>query len=375
MRERVLITRMGAMGDVMMTTPVVARLRHSLGPEAVIDYSTYSAHVFAGNPHISGVNVPAPIEGYTRIINLELAYERRVHLHAVDAFMLEAFGDANWPNKRIILTKERIDHLSHLPWDQVISLHAGVNTTSRTFPRTFWDGVINGILKAGFTPVVLGAGSDHKWRDTPGVVDLTDQLTIHQAATAIDRSLCFVCGDTGLSHVAASTDTPIVSIYTMARADFRIPYRYGILGWNVRSFMPDLDCAGCFKTMWNLRNCDRGDFACVTHKMVPPELVLEAVFSFSGRMPALTHNVWDASKVHVDGRRPRPWQIPTSPPLGEEGPRIESKDMDSIGEGAFPQADPDSAVLPDQVDTQLSLVAPSAKVSAPLSQVNTLTEY
>ena len=149
MKEAVLIKRNGALGDVIMTTPIVARLRHQLGPDAIINYNTFSADVFARNPHISGVNVPEPPGGYHRVIDLELAYERRPHVHAVDAYMLEVFSDLNWPDKSLTLQKDRVDHLAYLPWERVVTLHAAVNTPSRTFSVEFWENVIDGLLQSG----------------------------------------------------------------------------------------------------------------------------------------------------------------------------------------------------------------------------------
>ncbi len=269
------------MGDVVMTTPVVARLRHQLGPDAVINVSTFSADVFAHNPHVNGVNVPAPDGGYDRVIDLELAYERRLDIHAIDAFMLEAFSDTDWHDKQVVLHKGRIDHLAHVPWERAVALHAGVNTPSRTFPLAFWESVIDGLIAARLVPIVIGSHRDRRWPDKPGVVDLFDMLSIHQVASVIDRCRCLVTGDTGICHIAGATLTPIVAIYTMARARLRMPWRRGILGWGVTALEPDLECVGCFRTMWNLLHCERGDFACVNQAMVAPGRVLDAVFAFA----------------------------------------------------------------------------------------------
>ncbi len=322
MSEAVLIRRNGALGDVIMTTPLVARLRHQLGPDAIIHINTFWPDVFARNPHVSGVNVREPPGGYHRTINLELAYERRPHIHAVDAYMMEAFSDTHWQDKQIVLHKSPVHRLAHLPWDRAVALHAAVNTISRTFPLEFWNGVIDGLLLAGFLPIVLGAKQDRKWPDRPGVVDLTDTLSIHEVAGVIDRCCCFITGDTGLCHIAGSTLTPIVAIYTMAKAALRMPWRKGIMGWGVIPFEPDLDCVGCFKTMWNLLNCQRGDFACVNQAMVPPERVLEAVFSVAGApRPSAPDTAWQISHQRLL-QNPDAWQIPAARGLDAGADRV-----------------------------------------------------
>jgi hypothetical protein len=317
MRESVLINRRGAMGDVLMTTPVVARLRHQLGPDAIIHVNTFSPDVFARNPHVSGVNVPEPYGGYRRVINLELAYERRPEIHAIDAYMLEVFSDTNWQDKQVVLYKGRIDRLAHVPWERAVALHAGVNTPSRTFPLVFWEGVIDGLIAAGFVPIVIGSRVDRRWPDKPGVIDLSDTLSIHQVASVIDRCRCFITGDTGPCHIAAATLTPIVAIYTMARAKLRMPWRRGIMGWGVTAFEPDLDCVGCFKTMWNLLNCERGDFACVNQNMVTPGRILEAVFAVTAPPRLLVPDTaWRINHEKLM-RTPEAWRIPESPACDE----------------------------------------------------------
>ena len=101
--------------------------------------------------------------------------------------------------------------------------------------------------------------------------------------------------------------------------------------------MPDLDCVGCFTTMWNLFNCNRGDFACVNAKMVEPERVLEAVFSFVGHVyPKTPARMWnpDAEMVTTGST---PWRIPTEPSALDPAPAEESavagRDAEQVGHG------------------------------------------
>jgi ADP-heptose:LPS heptosyltransferase len=332
MREAVLVKRNGAMGDVIMTTPVIARLRHHLGPDAIIDVSTFSADVYARNPHVSGINVAPPPGGYHRVINLELAYERRLGMHAIDAYMLEAFSDTVWPYKQAILHRDHVDYLSHLPWGRAVALHAGVSVPAKTFPALFWEQVIDGLLRAGYLPIVVGAGGDRKFPEKPGVIDLTGKLSIHQVADVIDRCRCFVSGDTGVTHVAGSTLTPIVAIYTLARPERLVPWRNGGFGWGIISLMPDLDCVGCFTQSWNLVNCNRGDFACVNKNMVEVERVLAAVHTLVGTTGALPSAAGRHDEQEMPSSPSRLWQIPHEPLLFETTQSAPNPSSDSAAE-------------------------------------------
>lgn len=277
MAEKVLIQRMGALGDVIMTTPVVRRLRFVLGKDAIIHFRTLHPGVFRNNPFIDGVNVEPPKGGYTRDISLELAYERRPTMHAVDAFMMEVFADCNWPAKEMMLHQEAFELSQPADMKRFVCFHPGVNTKSRSLSREFWLEVIEGILALGLTPVLIGAGGDHRFPEIPEVIDYHSALNIHQIAYLIGRSACFISADTGISHIAGTTQTPMISVYTMARGAYRMPHRNGRLGHDIALLEPDLSCIGCFRTMWNLHNCERGDFACVNQNAVTSEQVLNQV--------------------------------------------------------------------------------------------------
>jgi SAM-dependent methyltransferase len=281
--DNILLRRKGAMGDVIMTTPVAARLRHLLGPDAIINIETGQLGVYIDNPHVNGVNVPEPAGGYQRVIDLDLAYERRPRMHAIDAFMLEAFADARWPAKQAYIHKASIAELPSLPWHRAVALHAAVTSRNRTFPRFFWEAVLDGIKSAGLIPVTLGARGDYSWPEMEGIVDLTHKLSIQQVASVIDSCSCFISGDTGLLQVAGSTATPIVGLYTSVRPEYRMPWREGILGWQVTPLAPVLDCMGCVADEpppITSCECRRSDYVCVGTSSIYPRQVIDATKAY-----------------------------------------------------------------------------------------------
>jgi ADP-heptose:LPS heptosyltransferase len=283
MNENVLLRRNDAMGDVIMTTPVAARLRHLLGPDSIINIETRQLGVYVNNPHVNGVNVPEPAGGYQRVIDLDLAYERRPRMHAVDAFMLQAFSDTSWPAKQTFMHKAPVADLPTLPWHGAVALHAAKSARNRTFPPRFWGAVLDGLRSAGLLPVMLGARDDYSAPDKEGVVDLTHRLSIQQIAGVIERCSCFISGDTGLLQVAGSTTVPIVGIYTSVRPEYRMPWREGILGWRVTALVPALDCIGCAADEpppVTAVGCRRGDYACVEANMIQPSQVVEATRAY-----------------------------------------------------------------------------------------------
>jgi ADP-heptose:LPS heptosyltransferase len=277
---RVLMRRRVSLGDVIMTTPVLARLRYMLGAEAVLDVETRVPTVFYRNPHVNHVIEAADSDKYDRVIDLDLAYERQPRMHVIDAYMLEAFLDPVWPAKDCLLYRAPIDDLPELRWSSAVALHPARTWRNRTMSQVFWRGVIDGLIAYGWIPVVLGSVADFDWAGTPQVIDLTARLSIHQVATVIERCACFVGNDSGLLHVAGTTSTPIVGLFTVARPEYRLPWRAGVNGWRTTALVPALDCVGCLADAPApviSVGCHRGDYACVGTEALTPALVVAAI--------------------------------------------------------------------------------------------------
>ncbi len=257
----ILVQRSAQMGDLLMTTPVLARLRHLVGPETRIDVSSLQPKTFAGNPHINYSIDRSEIQSnhYEYFIDLDQTYEKNLSIHAVDAYMLEAFGDSDWCAKNVVLIKRPLPADIEVDWHRAVTLHPALTSRNRTIPAPVWEELIGWLEGAMLVPVILGSYREVQLGSKSTAVDLTAKLTLQQTATAIQSSLCFVSADTGLSHVAGSTDTPMVTIYTAVPPRHRLPWRYGQLGWRVTALVPDLDCAGCYGG----GGCRRLDYACV----------------------------------------------------------------------------------------------------------------
>ena len=93
------IKRQGALGDVLMTTPIIKELKRRY-PDAHIWMQTGCKEVFEHHPDIKRV-VDCGIERWVdEVIDLDLAYELRPDLHIVDAYSFKAFGN-NIEDKRL----------------------------------------------------------------------------------------------------------------------------------------------------------------------------------------------------------------------------------------------------------------------------------
>lgn len=290
MASRVLVKRKAALGDVLLTTPIVARLRGDLGHETIIHVATDCGSAYQNNPHVNSV-IPSnsPTMGYDRIIDLDLAYEKNPKAHVIDAYSMVAFGDCDY-DKSTVLVPSDVDHTraselmaKHgLVRNEFVVIHPAVTWQNRTYPKERWNSVVEMLEASGLRVVVVGSGADYVLGGS-SVVNLRGLMTIPVAASLIGRAKCFIGNDSSMIHVAGTTDTPIVGIFTTAKAEYRLPYRRGSLGYGCEAVTPNIDCYGCLhdeKPPVVFCGCRRGDLACLS--MISPSMVVEAVWRLCG---------------------------------------------------------------------------------------------
>ena len=151
---------------------------------------------------------------------------------------------------------------------------------NRSLPRADVYRIANYLIKKGITPVFMGKstriidtfGATPRYGISPpakeGMLDLSDKTTLLQAAKIMDSAIAVVGADTGLIHLAACTDVPIICGYTTVDPDLRMPYRHGIKGWNFHVITPPkTDCRYCASSMYlsniSFNDCYQKEFQCI----------------------------------------------------------------------------------------------------------------
>lgn len=291
--QRALICRKGAMGDVLLTTPVARRLREELGPDAVINVATDCGSVYQNNPHVDAVFPSThPRGGYDRVVDLNLAYEREPQQHVIDAYSKVAFGAAGDYDKSTVLSpspldveavERRIAEAGFNPRRTVV-LHMAQTWKNRTWPAELWRQTVDRLLAADLTVVQVGSAADFRFTSAlPGLVDWINALSLHQIAALCSRVAVFCGNDSGLLHVAGTTGVKIVGLFTSALGAYRVPWREGRYGAGVTVVEPPIDCKGCLHREPPpvvYCDCRRGDFACLA--LMRPETVAAAVVEAAG---------------------------------------------------------------------------------------------
>ncbi|HVE52625.1 MAG TPA: glycosyltransferase family 9 protein, partial [Ramlibacter sp.] len=266
---KILLWKIGALGDILMTTPLVRQLRRTL-PEASIDYLTGQrcAAVLAGNPHVDRVltfdeailyggqaaRVPQVLpllRGYDLVFTLDkhwifpllarlagvrrrVGFRRRPHegllltdkvrygalRHEVDCYLdlLEAAGQ---PVARadVALDGPVEEAFACAPGATVLVNSGGDNANERSAVRRMPDALFGALVEACAAqgPVqFLGAPSESAYYDRfagAGRTNLCGRTRLPQALSALRQAKRVVTTDTGLMHLAATANARVTAVF------------------------------------------------------------------------------------------------------------------------------------------------------------------
>jgi ADP-heptose:LPS heptosyltransferase/2-polyprenyl-3-methyl-5-hydroxy-6-metoxy-1,4-benzoquinol methylase len=292
-RRRVVVQRRYARGDALQATPIVHALRNRY-PDDLIVVSTDVTEVFMNNPDVD--LLMATSSGFRPgtedvLVNLDVAYENRPHLHILEAYREVARESVDDP--RLRLFPNRWDHEAArqlierkiADWQQVkylLTVHL-CRTPDRSWPADHWVKFLGAAASGGETAIiVVGAGSDMAVNDNDYIVSCVNKADLLTTAALISLSDCLIGPDSSLLHVAAAVGTAAIGLYGMVLPELRIPY-----GCSQSPILAPVECAGCLKTLpapvTNPR-CKFGNSFCM--ESISPEMVLARLQSLKTMMPA-----------------------------------------------------------------------------------------
>ena len=133
-----------------------------------------------------------------------------------------------------------------------------------------------GLAEHGHRICVVGTSKDRPLgkivaRAAPErIINLCGETTLDQAVLLISRLALAICNDSGLMHVAAAVDTPVIGIYGPTSPDTHPPQTNAREIHSVRAL-----CSPCHR-----RVCPYGHHACMTR--IAPEQVRAAALALLG---------------------------------------------------------------------------------------------
>ncbi len=170
--------------------------------------------------------------------------------------------------------KTTLAALGIAPIDKVAVFCPGAEYgAAKRWPAQHFATLANDLIRRGFSVWLLGSPKDKAIGDR--IVHLSAQpegrLTNFCGRTALDQAIDLiamadfvVCNDSGLMHVAAALERPLVALYGSSSPGFTPP-----LSNQARILSLELDCSPCFK-----RECPLGHLDCLNK--LEPETVLQA---------------------------------------------------------------------------------------------------
>jgi ADP-heptose:LPS heptosyltransferase len=290
--EKILIARQGALGDVILVTPIVRQIKKMLGLNCEISVLTSFPFVFDNNPHVHIVYSNNQIsETFTGLIDLNLAYENSPAEHVINAYANKINLNVEFDKQpELFLNSEQnlkvISELEQLKNPYIIIHMRNYGWPNRNFGENFWFKVVQDILaRSTYDIVQIGAANEIAFNGNDRLIDKRGQYDIHVTKGIMDHAKAVICVDTGILHVAACTDTPIISIFTSASHEYRKPFRN-----DSTQFFPIipkyndgtvLECYGCQKKNPGLTNfyCERNDVICTT--MISPDELVSQILKIS----------------------------------------------------------------------------------------------
>lgn len=268
-----LIIRDGAMGDVIMLTPVVSALYEKYAGNISIDIATEAQVVFKNSPNVRAVLHPKSLRRgiytYDVVIDLNQVYERSPNTHPVNAYGNLVLGPVDFDKKLVLHpSQDDIGFISEV-MTEIASPYLVVHDFSHEWPNRkidfeIWRSLLEGFaLQNHYKIIYIGGDRDRAHIYSGNFEDHRGCYSIQQLSLLIASSEGFLGGDSGPSHVASATDAPMCIFYTCAHHEVRMPLRKK---GRYLPIVPNIDCYGCFSSSPIPRPgyfCKRGDNACV----------------------------------------------------------------------------------------------------------------
>ena len=141
---------------------------------------------------------------------------------------------------------------------------------AKRWPARHFATLADELARLGYTVWLLGSPKDAVVGDeivslaSSAPKNLCGSTSLAQAIDLIAASTVVVCNDSGLMHVAAALDRPLVAVYGSSSPGFTPP-----LSERAQIISLKLECSPCFK-----RDCPLGHLDCLNK--LEPQRVLEA---------------------------------------------------------------------------------------------------
>jgi ADP-heptose:LPS heptosyltransferase len=128
----------------------------------------------------------------------------------------------------------------HGSFNEAVVIHPGRHWPSKTFPKEFWQEIIDKLVTAKFKVVIIGKDLNAeqgivKGLDFSRCVDLVGKTSILETLSILGVAKVLLSNDSSPVHLAGGTDINIGIIPTVKSPDYILPYRHGSIYYKAKS--------------------------------------------------------------------------------------------------------------------------------------------
>jgi ADP-heptose:LPS heptosyltransferase len=232
-----------ALGDTLAVTPTLRKLYQSYNKK--ISIATHHPELFKNNPYVD--NVFTEMNDFIRneyetFISFNVGYHPNGVCYKHNAMDIRQFHAVNLG---FMLTKDEMsmdyfpdemEPIENLP-EKYVLIHPVQNWNSRTWDAKKWQMLTKILNERGIAVVSIGKDSSELGGsnvDKPVFnfnidlgLNLMNKTSLSQTWHLINNSMCFITMDSGLLHLAGTTDIEIIQLGSSINPEFRSPFRNG----------------------------------------------------------------------------------------------------------------------------------------------------
>lgn len=302
-KSKILIIRLSSIGDIVVCTPIIRCIKKQIGCQIHFLQKARFKEVLSANPYIdkhyyledARLKESLKCEGYDLVIDLHknlrttkikswlpvksISYNKV----NIEKFLLVNFKLNRMPNEHLVdryfkAVKDLgvVNDGGGLDFfvgdtgpfkairDKYIALVIGAAHYTKQIPLE----LCNKIIRLSKTKIVLLGGkaevtkSEKLFSDNDQLENYVGKLTLHESAMMIKGASVVITGDTGLMHISAAMQRPIVSVWGSTAPAFGMYPYYGQADHKEsRVQLEQLKCRPCTK-IGNAK-CPKGHFKCM----------------------------------------------------------------------------------------------------------------
>ena len=232
-----------ALGDTLAVTPTLRKLYYTYGKK--ISVATHHPYLFSNNPCVDQIFTEVTDvlkETHEVFVSFNVGYHPNGVCYKHNTMDIRQFHAINLG---FMLTKDEmgmdyipksIEKIEGLP-EKYVLIHPVQNWNSRTWDAKNWQMLTKLLNQKGIAVVSIGKDSSELGGsnvDKPVFnfpidlgLNLMNNTDMDQAWHLIHNSMCFITMDSGLLHLAGTTDAEIIQLGSSINPEFRSPFRRG----------------------------------------------------------------------------------------------------------------------------------------------------